>query len=158
MSSRLRQSKRVSAKTPKLLTAPLIDVNSLTVKPLAQLSRRERQIVDVLFRLGKASAADVRNAMPEPPSDSAVRTILRILEKKGVVRHEEEGGKYWFRAVQSRESARTSALRGLLQTFFDGSGARAALALLGNSRAELTEDEIDRLSEIVEDAKKRRRK
>jgi BlaI family penicillinase repressor len=124
---------------------------------LGQLSRRERQIVDVLFRLERASAAEIRNAMPDAPSDSAVRTILRILEKKGVVAHEEEGGKYWFRVLQSRESARSWALRSLLNTFFDGSGAQAALALLGDTRAKFTAEELERLSQIVKEAKRKAR-
>ncbi|HWC20338.1 MAG TPA: BlaI/MecI/CopY family transcriptional regulator [Terriglobales bacterium] len=134
------------------------DVKFLAMKPINQLSRRERQIVDVLFRLGRANAAEIRNAMPDAPSDSAVRTILRILEKKGVVSHEEQGRKYWFRVVQSRESARSWALRTLLNTFFEGSGAQAALALLGSTRAEFTIDEIERLSQIVKEAKRKARK
>ena len=133
-------------------------MSSLTRQLINQLSRRERHIVDVLFRLGRASAAEIRNAIPDAPSDSAVRTILRILEKKGVVSHEEEGRKYWFRVVQSRRSARSWALRSLLNTFFEGSGAQAALALLGSSRAEFTAEEIERLSQIVKEAKRKARK
>ena len=128
------------------------------MKPINQLSRRERQIVDVLFRLGRANAGEIRNAIPDAPSDSTVRTILRILEKKGVVSHEEESRKYWFRVVQSRESARSWALRNLLNTFFDGSGAQAALAMLGSTRAEFTAEEIEKLSQIVKESKRKARK
>lgn len=122
---------------------------------LIHLSRRERQIMDGLFRLGKASAAAVRSAMPEAPSYSAVRTTLRILEEKGVVRHEEQDGKYLYVATISRDAARTSALRSLLDTFFDGSAAQAAVALLGSTKKQLTEVEIERLSQIVEEAKRK---
>jgi predicted transcriptional regulator len=125
------------------------------VTKLFRLSRRERQIMDALFRLGKASAADVRSAMPEPPSYTAVRTTLRILEGKEVVRHEELAGKYLYVASISRDVARTSALRNLLDTFFEGSAADAAAAMLGSAKKRFTADEIARLSEIVEEAKRK---
>jgi predicted transcriptional regulator len=111
--------------------------------------------MDALFRLGKASAADVRGSMPEPPSYSAVRTTLRILEEKGAVRHEEAEGKYLYTAALSRDAARSSALRSLLDTFFEGSATQAAVAMLGSARKRLTQDEIARLSEILEEAKRR---
>ena len=122
---------------------------------LIHLSRRERQIMDALFRLGKASAADVQSAMPEPPSYSAVRTTLRILEDKEIVRHEELAGKYLYMPIVSRDVARKSALRNLLDTFFEGSAADAAAAMLGSSKKRFTADEIGRLSEIVEEAKRK---
>jgi predicted transcriptional regulator len=122
---------------------------------LIHLSRRERQIMDVLFRLGRASAADVRGAIPDPPSYSAVRTTLGILEEKGVVGHEEHGGKYIYAAAISRDAARTSALRSLLDTFFEGSAAAGAVAMLGSTKKRFTAEEITRLSEIVEEAKRK---
>ncbi len=123
-------------------------------KPYASLSRRERQIMDVLFRLGCASAAQVRAGMPDPPSYSAVRATLRILEDKGVARHEEQKGKYIYGPAVSRDSARHSALRRLVETFFDGSAASAAAALLGSSAAHFTGAELDRLAGLVEKARK----
>ena len=139
----------------KNLTPNQFGVKFLAVTKLIHLSRRERQIMDALFRLGKASAAAVRAGMPDAPSYSAVRTTLRILEEKGVVRHEQGGGKYLYVATVSRDAARTSALRNLLETFFDGSAAQAAVALLGSTRKRLTVEEIARLSEIVEEEKRK---
>src|SRR5207302_6585471 len=101
-----------------LLTAERISAKVLAVNPLLHLSRRERQIMDALFRLGSASATEVRAAMPDPPGYSAVRATLRILEDKGAVRHQEQAGKYVYTAAVSREAARKSALRSLLTTFF----------------------------------------
>lgn len=122
---------------------------------LIRLSRRERQIMDALFRLGKASAAEVRSAMPEPPSYSAVRATLRILEEKKVVRHEEAAGKYLYLASVSRDVARTSALRNLLDTFFEGSTAEAALAILGSAKKRFSSEEIARLSQLVQEEKRK---
>jgi BlaI family penicillinase repressor len=127
----------------------------LAVTKLIRLSGRERQIMDALFRLGNASAADIRSAIPEPPSYTAVRTTLRILEGKGVVRHEERDGKYFYTAAVSRVAARSSALRNLLDTFFEGSVADAAAAMLGSAKKRFTADEIARLSEIVDEAKRK---
>ena len=138
----------------KNLTSTAAGVKYLAVTKLIHLSRRERQIMDSLFRLGKASAAAVRAAMPDAPSYSAVRTTLRILEEKRVVRHDEQDGKYVYAATIPLDTARTSAVRNLLDTFFDGSAGQAAVALLGSTRKRLTEQEIARLSEIVEKAKR----
>ena len=124
------------------------------MNPLVRLSRRERQIMDALFRLGKASALEVRNAIPEPPSYTAVRTMLRILEDKKAITHEEEAGKYFYTAVVPRNAARASAMRDLLDTFFAGSAGRAAAALLGSSKKKLTPQELDRLAQFVEKARK----
>src|SRR5688500_6651127 len=93
------------------------------------LSRRERQILDVLYKTGRATAAEVRQALPEAPSDSAVRTLLRILEHKGHVRHDEEGTRYVYRPTVARARAKRSALRHVLNTFFDGSTTQAILTL-----------------------------
>lgn len=119
------------------------------------LSRRERQIMEALYKAGRATAAEVREAIPDPPSYSAVRATLRILEEKGAVRHEEKDGRYIYLPIASREAARRSALRRLLDTFFDGSPAQAAAALLGSTRARFTPQELDRLEELVRKARER---
>jgi predicted transcriptional regulator len=123
--------------------------------PLADLSRRERQIVDALFRLGKASAAEVRAELPDPPSYSAVRALLRILEEKGHVRHEQDGPRYVYMATVPRESAKRSALRHLVQTFFEGSATQAISALLDSSASKLSDDDLEDLSRMLEEARKR---
>ncbi len=119
----------------------------------SRLSRRERQIMDILFRLGRAAASVVREELPGDPSSSTVRTQLRILEKKGYVRHEEEGMRYVYRPVTPRRAARRSALRHLVETFFDGSAEQAVAALLGGAARRLTEPELDRIARIVSDAR-----
>ena len=119
----------------------------------SRLSRRERQIMDILFRLGRAAASVVREELPGDPSLSTVRTQLRILEKKGHVRHEEVGLRYVYRPVTPRRDARRSALRHLVETFFDGSAEQAVAALLGGEARRLTEAELDRIARIVSDAR-----
>jgi predicted transcriptional regulator len=117
-----------------------------------QLSRRERQIMDVIYARGQATAAEVTAALPDPPSYSAVRALLRILEQKGHLRHQEDGPRYVFLPTVSRDRARRSALRNLVRTFFDGSPAQAAAALI--DQAELTDDDRDRLASLIEKARK----
>ena len=117
------------------------------------LSRRERQIMDILYRLGKASAAEVREAMPDAPSYSAVRAMLRVLEEKGVIKHHEEGLKYVFAPVVARDKAKRSAVAHVLETFFGGSAEAAVAALLDVSSTRLTRDELDRMSKLIEHAK-----
>ena len=119
----------------------------------SHLSRRERQIMDVLFRLGHAPATVVRAELPGSPSLSTVRTQLRILEQKGYVRHEEQGLRYVYRPVTTRRAARRSALRHLVGTFFDGSAEQAVAALLGGEAKRLTEPELERIARFVADAK-----
>ena len=118
-----------------------------------RLSRREREILDVLHRLGPASAADVRAALDDPPSDSAVRTHLRILEDKGHARHEQDGPRYLYLPVQSREVAGRSALRHLMRTFFDGAPDRAVAALLDETSADLSDADLDRLDSLIQRAR-----
>ena len=118
------------------------------------LSRRERQIMDALFALGRASAAEVLEAMPDPPSYSAVRAMLRLLEEKGLVRHEQEGQRYIYVPTVSRERARRSALTRLVQTFFGGSAEQAVAALLDMERSKLDDAQLDRLANMIEQAKK----
>jgi BlaI family transcriptional regulator, penicillinase repressor len=118
------------------------------------LSRRERQIMDILYRSGKASASDVLNAMPDPPSYSAVRAMLRVLEEKGHVKHQEEGLKYVYAPVVAREKAKRSAVKHVMETFFNGSAEQIVAALLDVSSTKLTRDELDRMAEMIEKAKK----
>jgi predicted transcriptional regulator len=118
------------------------------------LSRRERQIMDVLYQKGAATAAEVLESMPSPPSYSAVRALLRILEQKGHIRHEDRQGKYVFMPTVPRDKAKRSAVRHLLQTFFDGSPEDAVAALLDASSSKLSESELDRLQELIDKARK----
>jgi predicted transcriptional regulator len=117
------------------------------------LSRRERQIMDVLFRQGRATVAEVLAGMPDPPSYSAVRALLRVLEDKGHALHEEDGRAYVYRPTVARETARRSALKHLLHTFFDGSAEQAVAALLDLSGPKLSPDELGRLAGQIERAK-----
>jgi predicted transcriptional regulator len=116
------------------------------------LSRRERQIMDIIYTRGQATAAEVTAALPDPPSYSAVRALLRILEQKGHLRHQQDGPRYVFLPTVSRDRARRSALRNLVRTFFDGSSAQAAAALI--DQAQLSNEEFDRLAEAIEKARK----
>jgi BlaI family penicillinase repressor len=118
------------------------------------LSRRERQILDILYQRGQATAADVQADLPEPPSYSAVRALLRILEDKGHVRHEQDGPRYVYLPTVARDNAQRSALRHVLQTFFDGSAEQAISALLGDSSARLSSAELDRLARMIDTARK----
>lgn len=116
------------------------------------LSRRERQILDILYAKSAATAAEVRDALPDPPSYSAVRALLRILEEKGHARHEAQGTRYVYLPSVPRERARNSALTRIVQTFFDGSAAQAAAALVDSGT--LSDDDLDRLSKLIDRAKK----
>jgi len=117
------------------------------------LSRRERQIMDILYERGEASAAEVLEALPDPPSYSAVRAALRILEEKGHVSHERRGQKYVFSPVVSRRQAQKKATQRLVKTFFDGSREKAVAALLGDARR-LDAEELDRIAELIAQARK----
>jgi BlaI family transcriptional regulator, penicillinase repressor len=121
--------------------------------PAPKLSRRERQILDILYQRGKASAADVLAAMEDPPSYSAVRAMLRILEEKGHVRHETEDLKYVYAPTVPREKAKRSAVKHLLETFFAGSPEQAMAALLDVSSRRLTREELDRMATRIEQAR-----
>jgi predicted transcriptional regulator len=117
------------------------------------LSRRERQIMDVIYRRGQATAAEVLEGLPDPPSYSAVRAMLRVLEEKGHVQHVSQGPRYVFLPTVPREKARRSALQQLVQTFFDGSTEQAVAALLDLSAAKLSDEELDRLAERIDRAR-----
>ena len=120
----------------------------------ADLSRRERQIVDILYREGRATAAEVQAALPDPPSYSAVRAMLRILEDKGHVRHEQDGPRYVYLPTVARDNAKRSALRHMLRTFFDGSTEQAISALLDDSSTRLSDHELDRLARMIDQARR----
>ncbi len=120
---------------------------------LSSLSRRERQIMDVLFRLGEATGAEVMEGLPDPPSYSAVRAMLRILEEKGEIAHTQDGPRYVYRPTVAPEKARRSALRHVLRTFFDGSAERAVAALLDDAGNHLSDAELDRLASLIEQAR-----
>ena len=120
----------------------------------APLSRRERQIMDYLFQRGRATAAEVMEGIADPPSYSAVRALLRTLEEKGHVTHEEVGRAYVYKPTVARDQARQSALRHMLKTFFSGSPEQAMAALLDLSGPRMSGEELDRLAGLVEKAKK----
>jgi len=114
------------------------------------LSRRERQIMDVLYQKGRATAAEVMELLPDPPSYSSVRALLRILEEKGHARHEMDGTKYVFIPSVHRDKAKRSAIRHLVQTFFDGSPEQAVAALLDLSSGKLSDEEVERMTRLIE--------
>ena len=118
----------------------------------AGLSRRERQIMDVIYRRGRATAAEVLDDLPDPPSYSAVRAMLRLLEEKGHVRHEQDGPRYIFLPIVHRDRARQSALTHVVRTFFDGSATEAVAALLHDG-AKLSTEELDRLAAMIDKAR-----
>jgi predicted transcriptional regulator len=118
------------------------------------LTRRERQIMDILFRRGRATAAEVMAELPGEPSYSTVRTQLRVLEEKGHARHEEQGLRYVYMPAVARTAARKSALRPLVDTFFEGSAENVVAALLGGGGARVTADELQRIADLVARARK----
>jgi BlaI family transcriptional regulator, penicillinase repressor len=121
---------------------------------LTHVSRRERQILDVLYRMGRATAAEVQKAMPAAPSYSAVRTQLRILEEKGHVRHVQDGARYVYLPTLAQDVARRSALSHLLQTFFGGSATQAITTLLDQDASRLSDEDWDRIDAAIERARK----
>ena len=123
-------------------------------RPPALLTKRERLIMDTLYKLGRATADEIRAGLDGAPSDSTVRTQLRVLESKGHVRHEEHGLRYVYLPTVPRHSARRSALRHLVDTFFEGSTAKAVAALLGGEGARVSDDDLDRIAQLVEDARR----
>jgi BlaI family penicillinase repressor len=118
-----------------------------------KLSRRERQIMNVLYQRQRASAADIRESIPNAPSYSAVRALLRILEEKGHIRHEEKDLRYIYFPTAPRGRVRRRALRHVVDTFFEGSAAQAVAALLDPSTTRLSDDEINRISDLIEKAR-----
>jgi BlaI family transcriptional regulator, penicillinase repressor len=122
--------------------------------PETELTRRERQIMDILFAAGSATGQEVQARLPDSPSYSTVRTLLRILEDKGYVKHREEGLRYLYVPAVAIETARKSALQRVLRTFFDGSAQQAVAALLDPKSFSLSREELDELTELVERAKR----
>ena len=120
----------------------------------ANLTRRERQIMDVLYKRGRATAGEVMQELPGDPHSSTVRTQLRVLEEKGHVSHEEHGLKYVYMPAVPRQTARRSALRHLVNTFFDGSAEQVVAAVLGGEGSKLSDEQLDRIADLVEKAKK----
>lgn len=126
----------------------------MSPRPDQNLSRRERQIMDILFAQGRATAADVQTALPDPPSYSAVRAMLRILEDKGHIHHQQDGPRYVYAPTVARENAKKSAIRHVLETFFDGSASQAISTLLDDDTSKLSEAELDRLAHMIDRARK----
>jgi BlaI family penicillinase repressor len=124
------------------------------MRKMQSLSRREREMMDIIFRASKATAGEVMEAMAEPPSYSAVRATLRVLEQKGLLRHEDDGTRYVYRPTLNRDKARQSALDHLLATFFDGSVANVVATLIERSGEDLSGDDLDHISKLIEHAKK----
>ncbi len=121
------------------------------------LSRRERQIMDIIYRQGQATAAEVQQALPDPPSYSAVRAMLRVLEEKGHLQHQPQGPRYVFVPTLPREQVRRLALKQLVHTFFDGATEQAVVALLDRSAFKLSDEELERLAQLIEQAKRKGR-
>jgi BlaI family transcriptional regulator, penicillinase repressor len=119
------------------------------------LSRRERQIMEIIYRLGQATAVQVHAALADPPSNTAVRTLLRILEEKGHLKHKQEGLAYVYVPSRPREQAARSAFRGVLDTFFEGSLEKAVAAHLGDAADDLSVDELERLADLIHQARKK---
>jgi predicted transcriptional regulator len=121
---------------------------------LLDLSRRERQIMDIIYRQGQATAAEVMEHLPDPPSYSAVRAMLRLLEEKGCLKHQMDGQRYLYLPTLSRDKAKQSALKQLLNTFFDDSAEEAVAALLDISGSKLSDEELTRISKLIDQARK----
>ena len=126
----------------------------MTANHRTVLTKRERQIMDALYRLGRATAAEIRESLPGQTSDSTVRTQLRVLEDKGHARHEAHGLRFVYLPTVPRHAARKSALTHLVDTFFDGSHAKVVTTLLGSDAARLSDDDLDRIAELIASARK----
>jgi BlaI family transcriptional regulator, penicillinase repressor len=122
--------------------------------PPTTLTRRERQIMDILYRRSRATAAEVMAELPGEPNYSTVRTQLRVLEDKGHVLHEEDGVRYVYAPAVPRHAARKSALKHLVETFFDGSAEQVVAAVLGGEASRLSDEDLERIAELVADARK----
>ena len=136
------------------LIAWCYEISHMSLATHSTLSRRERLIMDVLYRLGRATANEVRDNLPGDPAYSTVRAQLRVLEEKGHVRHEEEGLRYVYVPKVRREKLQQSVLRYMIETFFEGSPEKAVAALLGKGGSDLSEEQLERMSELIEKAKK----
>jgi predicted transcriptional regulator len=121
--------------------------------PHSSLSRRERQIMDILYRRGRATVSEVMAALSGNPAYSTVRAQLRVLEEKGQVRHEEQGLRYVYLPAASRRTVRRSALKHLLETFFEGSPEKVVAALLGKASSRISSEELERMARLIEQAR-----
>ena len=121
---------------------------------IQQLSRREREIMNIIFARGRATATEVMEAMAEPPSYSAVRATLRVLETKGHLKHQHDGTRYVYLPTVNRERVRLSALDQLLTTFFDGSAANVVATLIERQKGKMSDEELESLSQLIEEARK----
>lgn len=122
-----------------------------------KLSMRERQIMDVIHRMGEATAAQVQDAIPDPPSYSAVRALLTVLQDKGLLKHGKRGRAYVYRPIMSQQKVRESALKHVVQTFFDGSVASVVTSLVNSSDKKLSDEEFERLEKLVREKRKQRK-
>jgi predicted transcriptional regulator len=127
------------------------------MEPPPQLSRRERQIMDVVYRLGTASAADIHATLPDPPTYTAVRGLLRVLVEKGHLRHQQDGKRYVYLPSTPRPRAGASSIAHVVKTFFAGSPADAMAALLGSEKGRISEAELGRLADLVAKARRNKR-
>jgi BlaI family penicillinase repressor len=121
------------------------------------LSRRERQVMNIIYARGYATAAEIHEALPDPPTFSATRAVIRTLEEKGHITHQEQGLRYIYRPVVPPEKARRSAVSQLVTTFFQGSPTRLMAALLDGSAAKMSDKELDELERIIRDAKEKKK-
>lgn len=126
----------------------------MTKQTHSNLSRRERQIMDIIYQRAKATAMEIMENLPDPPGYSAVRAMLRLLEEKGYLKHQQDGLRYVYLPTVSREKARQSALKQMLQTFFDDSTEDAVATLLDISKSKLSKADLDRLSKLIDEARK----
>lgn len=123
----------------------------------SDLSRRERQIVETLYRLGRASAIEIRDAMPAPPTYTAVRTHLALLTDKGIIRHERQGAKHIYEPVVPKDEMAKNVITGVLENFFGGSVERVVATLIEPGTTDLSDDQLDRLSRMIQEAKEQGR-
>ncbi len=131
--------------------------NYMKKKDLDRLSRRERQIMDIIYRQNEATVTEVHRSIPDPPSYSAVRALMGILEEKGLVKHKKRGRAYLYRPTISQNQARDSALKHVMRIFFDGSVAGVVASLVDLSDKNLSDDEFERLEKLVQDKRKQRK-
>jgi predicted transcriptional regulator len=132
----------------------MLDFQHMLKNQQDPLSRREREMMNIVFAHGKATAGEVLDAMADPPSYSAVRATLRVLEQKGHLRHEQDGLRYVYKPTTNRDRVRQTALEQLVTTFFDGSAANVVATLIERQKGGLTGEELDRLSELIDQARK----
>jgi predicted transcriptional regulator len=122
-----------------------------------KLSRRERQVMDIVLATSGLTAAEIRDRLPDPPSYSAVRAVLRVMEEKALLTHESDGPRYVYKPVMAAKKARISVLRQMLETFFNGSREQLVAALLDSSETKASREELDRLAQLIDEARKRGR-